>query len=230
MLGRLETSFARERRFSADLSHELRTPVAELKTLSEVMLKQQDLSPDIRQGFEDALAVARQMESLVTVLLEMVRQEEGRGSLRLSEIDLEPFVGKVWKKFETAAGQKQIHLMTVSPDEKMVLKTEPDLLAMALGNLFDNAITYSPSGSVVGIEFVQSSDGPCLTISNPTSELTPADLSFIFERFWRKDSARSESNHFGIGLSLTRALCQRLGIYLTVSMADGNIIRFRLHF
>lgn len=230
LLSRLEISFARERRFSADLSHELRTPVAELKTLSEVMLQQPEVSADMRLAFEDTLGIADQMESLVAALLTLVRQEEGLGSLGLSDVDLEIFTRKAWEKFEEPAKQKHLGVNLVLPMNPMLVWTEPQLFSMALSNLFDNAVEHSPERAVIDIEFHESHEHPCLVISNRTDSLSPSDLPHVFERFWRKDKVRSGSHHFGVGLALTQTICQRLDIQLTVSMEKENLVRFWLHF
>lgn len=229
LLGRLEVSFAREREFSADISHELRTPVAELKTLAEVTLLQTDLSPEVRQGFEDALAIACQMEALVTMLLEMVRQERSETVLQTYQVNLETTVFTIWNKLQAKARQRNISLNCNLSTGETVLWTEPPLLSTVLMNLFDNAIEYSPPSTVVDVEWKKQGKNPCLVISNTPANLSPADLPHLFDRFWRKDKARSESGHFGIGLALTRTICHRLGIHLTVSM-DKGLVHFWLHF
>ena len=220
LLNRLQISFARERQFSADVSHELRTPVAELKTLSEVMLQQTNLAPEVRQGFEDGLAIARQMESLVKMLLEMVRQEEGDTPLQICDTALEPIVFTTWQKVQSKAKQKDVRLEIASPMHDVVLRTEPWLLSTVLTNLLENAVEYSPPGSVVDIEFRPSREIPCLIVSNSCKNLFSSDLTHLFERFWRKDTARSESEHFGIGLALTKTICGRLGIQIGASVEE----------
>ena len=230
LLNRLQISFARERQFSADVSHELRTPVAELKTLSEVMLQQTNLAPEVRQGFEDGLAIARQMESLVKMLLEIVRQEEGDTPLQICDTALESIVFTTWQKVQSKAKQKDVRLEIASPMHDVVLRTEPCLLSTVLTNLLDNAVEYSPPGSVVDIEFRPSREIPCLIVSNACKNLFSSDLPHLFERFWRKDTARSESEHFGIGLALTKTICGRLGIQIAASLEEESRVRFWLHF
>ena len=230
LLNRLQISFARERQFSADVSHELRTPVAELKTLSEVMLQQTNLAPEVRQGFEDGLAIARQMESLVKILLEMVRQEEGDTPLQICDTALESIVFRTWEKLQSKAKQKDVRLEIASPMHDVVLRTEPCLLSTVLTNLLDNAVEYSPPGRVVDIEFRPSREIPCLIVSNSCKNLFSSDLPHLFERFWRKDTARSESEHFGIGLALTKTICGRLGIQIAASLEEESRVRFWLHF
>lgn len=230
LLNRLQISFARERQFSADVSHELRTPVAELKTLSEVMLQQTNLAPEVRQGFEDGLAIARQMESLVKILLEMVRQEERDTPLQICDTALESIVFRTWQKLQSKAKQKDVRLEIASPMHDVVLRTEPCLLSTVLTNLLDNAVEYSPPGSVVDIEFRPSREIPCLIVSNSCKNLFSSDLPHLFERFWRKDTARSESEHFGIGLALTKTICERLGIQIAASLEEESRVRFWLDF
>ena len=229
LLQSLDVSFARERRFSADISHELRTPVAELKTLSEVMLQEVGHAPQFQQAFEHTLNIACQMESLVSVLLEMVRHEEGRTTLTLTTVDLTSIIKTIQQKYEGKAAAKKVVLSDIPEIDGFNIQSEPWLLMIIFANLFDNAIEYSPPGSQVEVELHADKKSPYMAITNPAANLSPSDLPHIFERFWRKDKARGESNHFGIGLALTRTLCQRLGIHLTVSMAKGNLIRFTLY-
>jgi signal transduction histidine kinase len=229
LLQSLDVSFARERRFSADISHELRTPVAELKTLSEVMLQEVAHAPQFHQAFEHTLNIACQMESLVSVLLEMVRHEEGRKALTLTTVDLASIINTIQQKYEGKAAEKEVLLNDIPEADGFDIQSEPWLLMVIFANLFDNAVEYSPPGSQVEVELHRDEKSPYVAITNPAANLSPSDLPHIFERFWRKDKARGESNHFGIGLALTRTLCQRLGIHLTVSMAKGNLVRFTLY-
>ncbi len=184
----------------------------------------------MEQAFRDTRDIAVQMESLTTVLLELVRQEEERDSLLLSKTDLNSQVAAAWKRHEVKAASKQIQLTMTPPTEPQFLLTEPRLLSMVLSNLLDNAVEYSPVGSKIDIEFQNDRGIRHLVISNPAKDLVISDLPHLFERFWRKDKARGESPHLGIGLALTRALCQRIDILLTVSLDDANRIRFWLHF
>jgi len=230
LLDRLNVSFVRERRFSADVSHELRTPVAELRTLSEVMLQETTLPPEVRQAFEDARQIAGQMEALVVVLLEMVRPEKDRTPLVLMDVDLQEHLLAAWCRSEAKAASRGIALKVVPPEKKIMLRTEPRLLERVLAHLFDNAVEYSPDGGAIDVEFMAGKESSCLLVSNATADLAPSDLPHMFERFWRKDKVRGESGHFGLGLALTQTLCQRLGVYLSVSMDKSNYVRFRIDF
>ncbi len=227
LLSRLEVSFARERRFSADVSHELRTPIAEIRTISEVMLKDPSLSDDIREAFKDVLDSSCQMEALVAALLEIVRVERAGSALEVRRTDLCAMIVKAWKRHKKRAEEKGLTTNLRMPDE-LWIETDQRLLALVLNNLFSNAAEYTPIGGWIGAD-VQSKDNRfIITIQNSTEDLKGEDLAHFFERFWRKDKVRQCSEHFGLGLSVTQLLCQRLRIHLTVSMPRKDVVSFWL--
>ena len=227
LLGRLEVSFARERRFSADVSHELRTPIAELRSLSEIMLRQPILPADTRQAFQDALDAARQMEALVAMLLEIVRGERDISILEMEKIDLCMVLRTSWKLYESAAQEKDLKANFNIP-KQFWLKSDLRLLPLIFNNLFSNAVEYTPVGGTIEASIQQSLNPFVVTIKNESQGVDPEDLPHFFERFWRKDKVRSNSEHMGLGLSLTQMLCRRLQIHLTISMPRPNIVCFWL--
>jgi signal transduction histidine kinase len=228
LLRRLGVSFAREKRFNADVSHELRTPIAELRSLAEVMLRQPDHLPEAKRAFQDTLEATCQMESLVTVLLEIVRNEQNPQKLHFSKLNVIALAREVWHGFEKKALDKGLSVNLPSPEREMVLETEPRLLRIILSNLFSNAVEYTPEKGWIEVGLEEYSGSVCLVVANTVGSLTPVDLPHLFERFWRKDAVRGNSEHFGLGLSLAETLSQRLGMALTASMKQGNTIRFRL--
>jgi two-component system sensor histidine kinase QseC len=227
LLSRLEVSFARERRFSADVSHELRTPVAELRSLSEVMLRQPHLPADTKQAFQDVLDASCQMEALVTTLLEIVRGERNTSTMEMREIDLCSFLQTSWKSYETKAQVKDLEVVFDLP-APLGMETDPRLLRLIFNNLFSNAVEYAPAGGALKVSIQNLVGRSVVSIQNGAQDISPEDLSHFFERFWRKDKVRGNTEHMGLGLSLTQMLCQRLQIHLTVSMPTPNLVCFWL--
>lgn len=227
LLSRLEVSFARERRFSADVSHELRTPIAELRSVSEIMLKQPDLSRETTQAFQDVLDASCQMEALVATLLEIVRGERTLSTLEIRKADLCDLLLASWKPFATRATVKGLKLTFNLPNH-LEMETDQRLLRLVLNNLFSNAVEYTPKEGTLETSIQQSNNQTVISIQNSTRDVSPEDLSHFFERFWRKDTVRNNSEHMGLGLSLTQVLCQRLQIHLTVSMPKPNLVCFGL--
>ena len=226
LLSRLEISFVRERRFSADVSHELRTPIAEIRSTSEVMLKQPSLSGEARAGFQDVLDAACQMEALVGALMEIVRGERG-GTLETHQADLCTILKAAWQPHAAAAQEKNLHVGFDLPSD-FSIKTDERLLRLVLHNLFSNAVEYTPCGGLIETSVRRDGLRFEISVQNSTQGVGWEDLSHFFERFWRKDKARSGSSHFGLGLSVTQLLCRRLGIHLTVSMVGKDAVKFWL--
>src|SRR5262249_4364943 len=148
LLSRLESSFARERRFSADVSHELRTPIAELRSLAEVSLRW-PLDPEAARGaFQDALAIALQMESIATHLLALTRCEQGHQALEPAKVDLASVVQEAWEPFAEQATTKRLNVTMCVP-AGAVWTIDPGGLRTILSNLLSNAAEYSPAGGTI---------------------------------------------------------------------------------
>jgi two-component system sensor histidine kinase QseC len=221
LLARLQQSFQRERRFSADLAHELRTPIAELRSLAELALKW----PDNREVETDreVLAVALQMEGIVTRLLALLRNERGQLPVALERIALAPLVEQVWRTFAKQAANKQLKVIREVPENAEV-ETDPVLARSIVANLVDNAVEYSPVGGMVRVEVEVGEQQIHFRVSNTVDNLTSEDLPKLFERFWRKDLARSSNEHSGLGLPLARAFATALGGELIAALDDQSYL------
>ena len=108
--------------------------------------------------------------------------------------------------------------------------TDRHKLAMILRNLTDNAVNYSVPGSVLHMRAAMLASGIELVVANPTTQVTRADLEHMTARFWRKDAARSESRHAGLGLSIVKALSDLIGIGFRLGLTDGGVLEARLLF
>ena len=217
LMSRLEESFERERRFSADLAHELRTPIAELRNLAEVALKWPESRP--AETDEDVLDIAVQMEGVVTRLLDLLRGETHQMIYKPEPVSLARLMEQSWPPFLLKAQAKGLVVTENIPDDAKI-HSDPILLRSVVANLLDNAVEYTPAGGSIRVD--SGACGGCFTlrIVNSVETLTAGDLSKLFDRFWRKDQARSDARHSGLGLSLARALAEVLGMELKASM-DG---------
>lgn len=225
LLARLETSFDRERRFSADLAHELRTPVAELRSLAELAVKW----PDSRavDADRDVLAIASRMEGIVTRLLAMLRHERGDVPVVQERVNASALVGEAWRAFEARAEGRGLQVAWDVPANTMV-DTDPVLLRSVVSNLLQNAVDYAPAAGAVAISGRSIPAGFELRVRNRADELSADDVERLFDRFWRRDAARSDGDHVGLGLSLARALAQALGGTLTARRDTGGDLEFIL--
>jgi two-component system, OmpR family, heavy metal sensor histidine kinase CusS len=220
LLARLAESFERERTFSANLAHELRTPLAELRAVTDVALKWPDDPASLLAALGEARGSGLQMEKIVVNLLALARYDGGQHTLHLSKVPLRETVDACWRAAAAEAEGRGLTAALEIP-EGLTLVTDQEKLELILSNLLANAVAYgSPGGRITCA--VSASEGRfTLSVVNPTTELDPGELSRIFDRFWRRDTARSDGRHMGLGLSLVAALCELLGFSKEARLHDG---------
>ncbi|HZQ46030.1 MAG TPA: ATP-binding protein [Verrucomicrobiae bacterium] len=225
LLQRLQISFTRERQFSDDLAHEFRTPIAELRSLAELSLKW----PDTRNSDTDrnVLAIALQMEAIINRLLAITRGNMGLIPEEAQPVELAALISTVCKPLQARAAAGKLSMQTNIP-ATLEVQGDPVLLRSIVTNLLDNAVEYSKPGSAVQIQGETQNGHFTLRVINLVQQLHAEDVPHLFERFWRKDPARSGGEHSGLGLPLARAFATSLGYTLAANLDENEFLTLTL--
>jgi len=216
LLQRLQAAFARERQFSDDLAHELRTPIAELRSLAELARKW----PEERND-DQVLAIALQMESIVTRLLALARVSQGSATTEVQPVNLTGLVEAVARQLDERRANGRLSFQFELPPA-LTIQSDPTLVRAIVTNLLDNAVEYSAPDTTVKIVGTFHNHAFQLHFTNTVRQLDAADVPHLFERFWRKDAARTGGDHAGLGLPLARALATSLGCTLTAALNETS--------
>lgn len=223
LLARLEAAFQRERRFTGDVAHELRTPLAGVRSILEVALSRERDPAAYREALDNCLSVNLQMQNLVENLLNLARADAGQLELRHENVDIPELMRECWALSEPAAQARRLTVDWALNSVKST-ETDRDKLRLVLRNLFDNVVTHANDAGRVGITARADDEAIVLLVSNTGSTLTAADVRNVFDRFWRADTSRSASDgHCGLGLPLCKALIEQLdGSIAATTAADGT--------
>jgi signal transduction histidine kinase len=208
VLERLEGSFDRMARFTADAAHELRTPVNRILNVADVALLRSD--PQGRdEGLEAVRGAAEQMRRLIEDMLLLARGDEGRLDLRPEVVvSHEPLAGLA-ELYRPSCEERGISLVTVTGDVDAKCVTDRALLLRALSNLIDNAVRHTPRGGRIELSLTTEADSLTYGVSDSGPGVPRADRERIFDRFVRLEPASPDGT--GLGLPIARMAARRLG-------------------
>ena len=207
MLDRISISYERIEQFTADASHELRTPVTLIRSNAELLLMRNDNHPKVHEGLSDILAESTYMTALIGDLLTIARGVEGRGASPMELIDLNDPVKAILERVRSLASARGITLEYSSLTQIVPLRAHQAMLERVLMILIDNAIRYTPLNGTIGIE-TWFDEIECGFIVRDTGiGIAPAEHDKIFERFFRVDTVRTpHDGGYGLGLSIAKSL------------------------
>jgi two-component system heavy metal sensor histidine kinase CusS len=227
MLGRLEESFIRLSDFSADIAHELRTPISNLKTHTEVTLARKRTPELYEENLFSNLEELNRISSMIDGMLFLAKADHGLVVPDPAELRLEDIVQKLFGYYELLAEDKAISL---SLEGHGVVTADPIMVDRIISNLLSNALRYTPAGKTISVHITDQSNSVVLTVENPGPEISAEHAERIFDRFYRLDPARREgSGNAGLGLAIARSLMQAHGGQITCRSGTGTTV-FELAF
>ncbi len=209
MLASLEDSFRRERRFTSDASHELRTPVAVILAYAESLMADTSLPDAQRETVKTILNECRRMRRMIEQMLTLTRAQEGRYPVTMEHICLNDVLDGVQAALEPIAADRSIALH-IDAESRIELTADQSLITQLLLNLTENAVKYGKDGGDVWVCALQDDDRSVITVSDNGIGINSENLPHIFDRFFRADAARDRTGT-GLGLSIAQWIVQLHG-------------------
>ena len=205
MLARLDDAFMRLSNFSADIAHELRTPLSNLMTQTEVVLAQPRDSEAYQETLYANLDDCKRMARMIDDMLFLAKADNGLIVPEQQPVALDVEVEKLFEYYRLLADERGIRLQLRG---HAVVRGDVLMLHRALSNLLSNALRYTPAGASIQVELEQNANGSELRLSNPGPTIAGEHLERLFDRFYRADPARREGSphNAGLGLAITRSI------------------------
>lgn len=210
MLGRLDNSFQRLSAFSADIAHELRTPLSNLLTHTQVTLTRPRALEDYCEALHSNLEELQWMAQLVNDMLYLAKADHGLLMPSREPLELAQEADLLLEFFAPLAEDAQV---TLTRDGRGHIEGDRSMLRRALSNLLDNALRFTPAHGEVRLRIVEQPKGLSLTVENSGDGVSEDLLPRLFDRFYRADPARQEgsSEHAGLGLAITQSIIRAHG-------------------
>ncbi len=231
MLERIESSVVRIRQFTANASHDLRTPLALIRTHAEVALRRTRSESEYRESLSRIVTASEETTQLVESLLTLARADAGVGHLRPAEIDLTPVLYKVSREIDTLAHSKSLSFSFELENQPVSVFGDPAALQRLLIAVLENAIKYTPSGGAVWLRTSVDSQAVEIQVEDTGVGIAAEDLPHIFDRFYRADQARSRQvSGSGLGLSIARWIAEshKGSIDVQSQLGTGSVFRIIL--
>jgi two-component system heavy metal sensor histidine kinase CusS len=228
MLGRLEDSFGRLARFSADIAHELRTPVNNLRGEAEVALGKPRAPEEYREVLGSCLEECGRLSGLIDSLLFLARAEDPKTQVERERLDLGRELAAVQEFYEAAAAEAGVGLAVRAPPAVFADLNRP-LFQRAVGNLVANALAHTPAGGTVTLTACRDGEAVCVEVADDGRGIEAAHLPHLFDRFYRVDPSRSNSaGHVGLGLAIVKSIADLHRGSVTVASQVGRGTRVTL--
>lgn len=212
------------RRFIADASHELRTPITALSSFIELLRGPAAGDPAAREEFlAESAGQVRRLEWITSNLLNLSRLDAGLIQLDLRPVDLGELLRSAAAPFQQRAQALSIRLLVTAPEPPVTVRVDQARMEMALGNLLDNALKFSPPGSLIMLQGEKQDGKIQICIADEGSGISPEDLPHIFERFYRGKTSQAGS---GLGLAIVQSIVQAHGGTVKAESQPGQGSRF----
>ena len=224
MLGRMEDAFLRLSNFSADIAHDLRTPVTKLMTQTQVALSQTRTIDEYKEILYSNIEEYEHMARMINDMLFLAKADNEPGTPNIVDVNLGGEVNALFEYYEAWAEECGV---TLTLEGATTTSGDPLMLRRMLSNLLSNAIRHTPGGGSVRVKLSTSSDGETgIVVENAGTEIPPEHLPMLFDRFYRVDPSRQEGGT-GLGLAIVKSIVDAHGGKISVESSEGRT-RFQI--
>jgi heavy metal sensor kinase len=231
MFSRLENSVLRMKQFTADASHELRTPISLIRTTAEIAVDRSRPPEEYLEALHEILQEAERTSTLIDNLMLLARADSQKAVLERSPLDARSVAREAVEQGRKLAHQKGVGFDATVPDYPIPILADGDALRRGLLILIDNAVKYTPEGGHVSVDVTRSDDFAVFAVRDTGLGIAAEDLAKIFDRFWRADKVRSrEPGGTGLGLSIAEWIVQMHAgsIEVASELGKGSVFRLRI--
>jgi two-component system, OmpR family, sensor kinase len=231
MLARIEQVFEAQRRFTADASHELRSPLSRLRTELEMTLRRSRDPVEYQEALQSCLSEVERLSRLTDGLLTLARLEAGEArQAPMQSVPLTLILGEVMRRLAPEARRREVALVVDAGDE-LAVKVTPAAADLVVANVLDNAVKFSPPGGQVRIRVATEEGAAVVAVSDSGPGVPEEEVPRLFERFFRGSAARGpDTPGVGLGLAICRLLVEAQGGGISIASAPGGgaTVRVRL--
>lgn len=226
MIGRLQSSFERERRFTGDAAHELRTPLTILKGHIDVTLSRPRNTNEYEKKLQELSVQVDRLIRLSNALLFLSRSDQNQTSLNRSQINLREMLDVLVEQIQPLAEEKKIRVTAHFQDNLFVFGDNDQLIRLFM-NLFENALKYTPPNGEITVTAIKESNELRIDIHNSGTGISREHLPHLFERFYRVDEDRSsQTGGSGLGLAIAHEIVNRHGGEIEAQSSPGEGVTF----
>ncbi|WP_269526681.1 sensor histidine kinase [Coraliomargarita parva] len=232
LLGRINRVRGREREFSANAAHELRTPIAGIMAVLEQTLSSDRKDSEYRERIAEALEISVSMQTLVNRLTRFARLRNGIDHIELTTMDLHTMIDARLSLLDRRLKERGLQLHRQLDASQPLIRTDETLVEILVGNLIGNAVSHADVNSQVSLATEDTETGCRFTLSNFAAKLKQEDMERIFEPFYRVDRARTLGDgHSGLGLAMCREIASTLDLEFQAELDSvGHLFRITVIF
>jgi heavy metal sensor kinase len=230
MLSRLEIAVKRITQFTADASHELRSPISFIRTTSEFALRTPGLDEETIEAFKNIVSETEHSSRLLEDMLLLARSDAGHAQFVCEPVRMAEIVRDVVARMRAVANEKRQRIVERVSDDDLELSGDVQLLRRLVWILLDNAVKYTPCDGLIEVAFARKEQCAVFTVSDNGIGIPCASLPNIFDRFFRVDASRSEQEGTGLGLAIGKWIADAHRATITARSLDRDGTTFEVSF